>query len=123
MVPRDRPEIADPEGERMSSNPAERRRSQRLHLQIPIFVRGVDGGGDDFLDLSRTVDISSVGACLAVVRSMKLSELISLTIPAPPPTSSGLASAMAHPIQARVRRSYPAGDVHFVGVEFIRPLE
>ena len=123
MVPRDLPKMPDPEGDRMSSNPAERRRSQRLHLQIPIFVRGVDGGGDDFLDLSRTVDISSVGACLAVVRAMKLSELVSLTIPAPPPTSSGLASAMAHPIQARVRRSHPSGDVHFVGVEFIRPLE
>ncbi len=107
----------------MSSNPAERRRSQRLHLQIPIFVRGVDGGGDDFLDLSRTVDISSVGACLAVERAMKLSELISLTIPAPPPTTSGLASAMARPIQARVRRSFPAGEIHLIGVEFIRPLE
>lgn len=123
MVPPEGLKTVNSEGERMSSNPAERRRSQRLHLQIPIFVRGVDGGGDDFLDLSRTVDISSVGACLAVERSMKLSEMISLTIPAPPPTSSGLASAMARPIQARVRRSYPAGNVHFVGVEFIRPLE
>ena len=123
MVPPDGHRIANLEGERMSSNPAERRRSQRLHLQIPIFVRGVDGGGDDFLDLSRTLDISSVGACLAVERSMKLSEMILLTIPAPPPASSGLVSAMANPIQARVRRSYPSGDVHYVGVEFIRPLE
>jgi PilZ domain-containing protein len=123
MVLSDRRESLVPEGERMSSNPAERRRSQRLHLQIPIFVRGVDGGGDDFLDLSRTVDISSVGACLAVERAMKLSEMISLTIPAPPPASSGLSAALASPIQARVRRSYPAGNVHYVGVEFIRPLE
>lgn len=123
MVPPEGFGIAISEGERMSSNPAERRRSQRLHLQVPIFVRGVDGSGDDFLDLSRTVDISSVGACLAIERSMKLSEMVSLTIPAPPPTSSGLASAMARPIQARVRRSHAAGDVHLIGVEFIRPLE
>lgn len=107
----------------MSANPAERRRSQRLHLQVPIFVRGVDRCGDDFLDLSRTVDISSVGACLAIERSMKLSEMVSLTIPAPPPTSSGLAPAMAGPIQARVRRSYASGDIHLIGVEFVHPLE
>ena len=123
MVLSDCSRLLTSEGERMSSNPAERRRSQRLHLQIPIFVRGVDRVGDDFLDLSRTVDISSVGACLAVERSMKLSEMISLTIPAPPPASSGLTSAMASPIQARVRRSYPSGNVHYIGVEFIRPLE
>ena len=123
MVLVDKAKIAELEGKRMSSTPAERRRSQRFHLQIPIFVRGVDGGGDDFLDLSRTVDISSVGACLAVERAMKLSEMISLTIPAPPPASSGLSSAMASPIQARVRRSHPSGSVHFVGVEFVRPLE
>ncbi len=107
----------------MSSIPAERRRSQRFHLQIPIFVRGVDGSGDDFLDLSRTIDISSVGACLAISRAMKLSEMVSLTIPAPPPTSAGLVPAETRPIQARVRRSYPAGDIHLIGVEFLRPLE
>ncbi len=111
------------EGVRMSSPPAERRRSQRFHLQIPIFVRGVDGSGDDFLDLSRTLDISSVGACLAISRAMKLSEMVSLTIPAPPPTSAGLIPAETRPIQARVRRSYPAGDVHLIGVEFLRPLD
>ncbi|MBI1749135.1 MAG: PilZ domain-containing protein [Acidobacteria bacterium] len=107
----------------MSSNPAERRRSPRLHLQLPIFVRGVDASGDDFLDLSRTIDISSVGACLAISRSMKLSEVVSLTIPAPPPTSAGLVPAETRPIQGRVRRSSPAGDVHLIGVEFTRPLE
>ena len=107
----------------MSSNPAERRRSQRFHLQIPIFVRGVDGTGEDFLDLSKTTDISSVGACLAISRAMKLSELVSLTIPAPPPTSAGLVPAETRPIQGRVRRSNPAGDVHLIGIEFLRPLD
>lgn len=123
MVPPGGPKITNSESERMSSNPAERRRSPRLHLQLPIFVRGVDASGDDFLDLSRTIDISSVGACLAISRSMKLSEVVSLTIPAPPPTSAGLVPAETRPIQGRVRRSSPAGDVHLIGVEFTRPLE
>ena len=123
MVLAHRFEKANREGKKMSSNPAERRRSQRFHLQIPIFVRGVDGVGEDFLDLSKTVDISSVGACLAISRSMKLSELVSLTIPTPPPTSTGLVPAETRPIQGRVRRSYSAGDVHLIGVEFLRPLD
>ena len=123
MVLVDKTNPVPSDGQRMSSTPAERRRSQRFHLQIPIFVRGIDGSGEDFLDLSRTLDISSVGACLAIPRAMKLSEMVSLTIPAPPPTSAGLVPAETRPIQARVRRVRPAGDVHLVGVEFLRPLD
>jgi len=107
----------------MASIPAERRRSPRLRLQIPIFVRGVDAHGDDFLDLSRTLNISASGACLAVPRTLKLNELVSLTIPAPPPVSSGLVPVETRPLQGRVRRDQVVGDVHLVGVEFLRPLE
>jgi hypothetical protein len=46
----------------MRLTPAERRRSQRIHVQIPMFVRGVDAGGIEFLDLTKTLDISSTGA-------------------------------------------------------------
>jgi hypothetical protein len=123
MVPTKVLENLSREGERMSSNSAERRRSPRLHLQIPIFVRGVDAHGDGFLDLSRTVNISATGACLAVPRPMKPGELISLTIPAPPPTASGLVPAETPPLQGRIRRMQPVGDVHLIGVEFTRVLE
>src|SRR5271156_1959151 len=47
-------------------HPAERRRARRLRLQVPIFVRGMDDVyADAFLDLTKTADISAIGACLA----------------------------------------------------------
>src|SRR5580698_857091 len=35
----------------------ERRRFQRIHLQIPLFVRGKDAHGEQFLELAKTLDI------------------------------------------------------------------
>jgi hypothetical protein len=106
----------------MGSSPAERRRSQRLRLQVPIFVRGTDAHGDDFLDLTRTLDISATGAYLACPRALRRDELVSLTIPAPSPSSNGRAHVPNTPIQARVLRSDLSGDVHLIGVEFLKSI-
>jgi PilZ domain len=90
---------------------------------VPVFVRGTDLYEDEFLDLTKTIDISAVGACLASPRPLRLSQLVSLRIPAPSPSSSGLLPEASPPIPARVTRSQPMGDVHLVGVEFTRPLD
>jgi hypothetical protein len=95
----------------------------RIRLQIPMFVRGVDAAGESFLDLTRTLDISAGGAYIALARKLRTNELVSLTIPAPPPSQSGLLPGATPPIQARVRRLNAAGDLNLVGVEFLKPLE
>lgn len=107
----------------MKNSLAERRKSPRLRLQVPLFVRGVDTFGEEFLDLTKTLDISATGARLASPRSLRANELVSLTIPAPSPSSAGLIPESDGPIQARVRRLQPAGDVHLIGVEFVRAIE
>lgn len=107
----------------MSSYPEERRRSPRLHLQVPMFIRGTDSYGEDFLDLSKTLNISAGGAFLASSRSIQANELLSLTIPAPPPSAAGMIPASMDPIQARVRRLQAAGDMTLVGVEFLKRLD
>ena len=108
----------------MSSNSAERRRSPRLRLQVPMFLRGTDTQGQEFLDLAKTLDISASGAYLASARILRVNDSVSLTIPAPPPPShSGLVPAATPPIQARVRRVEKAGDIQLLGVEFARPLD
>lgn len=96
-----------------------------MRLQVPMFIRGTDASGEAFLDLTKTLDISAGGAYLAVGRAVRRDDIVSLTIPAPPPTSkdAGLVPAGTPPIQARVRRSHMAGDVTLLGVEFLRPLE
>jgi hypothetical protein len=106
----------------MRLTPAERRRSPRIHVQIPMFVRGVDATGVEFLDLTKTLDISATGAFLASPRLLRVDQVLNLTIPAPPSPSSTL-PAETPPIQARVRRHRAAGGIHLLGVEFLKALD
>ena len=106
----------------MRLTPAERRRSQRIHLQIPMFVRGVDAAGAEFLDLTKTLDISATGAYLASPRLLQANQLLNLTIPAPPSPTSTM-PAETPPIPARVRRHRASGGVHLLAVEFLKALD
>jgi hypothetical protein len=100
----------------------ERRRFQRIHLQIPLFIRGKDAQGEQFMELAKTLDISALGAFLASPRPLAINGFITLTIPAPSITSSGLVPAGMAPIQSKVKRQHEAGDVYLVGVEFLKPI-
>lgn len=106
----------------MRLTPAERRRSQRIHVQIPMFVRGTDAAGVEFLDLAKTLDISATGAYLASPRAFQSNQLLNLTIPAPPSSSSSLPSETP-PIAARVRRHRAVDGAHLLGVEFLKALD
>src|SRR5712671_7883991 len=99
------------ERESMRLTPAERRRSQRIHVQIPMFVRGTDAAGLEFLDLTKTLDISATGAYLASPRALRTNQVINLMIPAPSSHSPTLPSETP-PIQARVRRSHSTQGIH-----------
>ncbi len=109
------------ERENMRLDPAERRGSPRIRLQIPIFMRAVDSSGAEFLELSKTLDISATGAFLACTRLLRMDQSVSLTIPAPSPSSSGMPPETP-PIIAKVKREHPAGGVHLLGVQFLKPL-
>lgn len=100
----------------------ERRRFQRIHLQVPLFVRGKDEQKEQFMELAKTLDISAQGAFIACPRALTINEIVTLTIPSPSITSSALVPAGMPPIQARVKRQQHAGDVYLVGVEFLKPL-
>jgi len=110
-------------GLRTRLSPAERRRSQRIHLQIPVFVRCVDSKGRDFNELTKTLDISATGAFIASSRALLAENTVFLTVPSPPITPSGLVPRETPPIQARIRRQHTAGDLHLVGLEFIKSLD
>jgi c-di-GMP-binding flagellar brake protein YcgR len=102
---------------------AERRQAYRLHLQVPMFMRGTDAYGEEFVDLAKTLDISSGGAYLTSPRALAKAALITLTVPAPSVSSSGLVPASMAPIHARVLRQKEVGDVHLIGVQFLKPLD
>jgi hypothetical protein len=98
------------------------RRFPRIHLQVPLFIRGKDAYGEQFLELAKTLDISAIGAFVTSPRPLSVNDVVTLTIPAPSITSSALVPAGMPPIQARVRRQQEAGDVHLVGLEFLKPI-
>lgn len=100
----------------------ERRRFPRIHLQVPLFVRGKDAQGDQFLELAKALDISAFGALVTCPKPLAPGDFVTLTIPAPSITSSALIPNGMPPIQARVRRQQEAGDIYLLGVEFIKPL-
>jgi PilZ domain len=102
---------------------AERRRSPRIRLQIPLFLRGVDRTGLQYVELTKTLDISSTGAFLASEHFLQDGQLVRITIPVSSEAISGLVPSETPPIHARVRRVTRAADIHLVGVEFLKPLE
>ncbi len=101
---------------------SERREKQRIRIQIPMFVRGIDASGKEFFDLAKTLDISASGALLASSKRLQHEDLVTLTIPAPPSQSATLPAETPR-IRARVRRQHSADGIHLIGIEFVAPLE
>ncbi len=99
------------------------RRSPRIRLQVPVFVRGTDAAGTQFIELTKTLNISATGACIASVHVLRLDQTVHLTIPAPSPSSSSLVPSETPPIRAKVRRQDAVADIRLFGLEFLRPLE
>ena len=99
------------------------RHSPRIRLQIPVFIRGTDASGSEFIELTKTLNISAFGACIASQHILRKNQTIHLTIPAPTPASNSLVPSETPPILARVLRQNMAGDIRLFGLEFIHPLE
>ena len=99
------------------------RRSPRIRLQVPVFVRGTDASGSEFIELTKTLDISAFGACIACQHLLRTNQKIHLTIPAPYPMSASFFPNETPPILARVLRMNRMGDTHLFGLEFFHPLE
>ena len=109
------------EGQRLEYSP--RRRSPRLRLQVPVFLRGTDTSGAEFIELTKTLNISAMGACIASTHVLRPDQLVHLTIPAPSPSPSSFIPSETPPIAAKVLRQQSAGDTKLFGLEFLRTLE
>jgi hypothetical protein len=104
-------------------DPSKVRRSPRIRLQMPVFLRAADSSGSEFIELTKTLNISTTGACVASTHILRPDQIVHLTIPAPSTTTSGVVPSETPPITARVLRQDKAGDVRLFGLEFLKPLE
>jgi PilZ domain-containing protein len=109
------------EGQRLDYSPT--RRSPRIRLQVPVFLRATDLSGAEFVELTKTLNISATGACIASAHVLRPDQLVHLTIPAPSPSPSSVIPSETPPISARVLRQDAAGDMRLFGLEFLRTLE
>jgi hypothetical protein len=109
------------EGPRVDS--PESRRSPRIRIQVPVFLRASDASGAEFIELTKTLNISATGACITSVHLLRPDQMVHLTIPAPSPASSSLVPSETPPIVAKVRRLGLLGELRLFGLEFLHPLE
>jgi PilZ domain-containing protein len=101
---------------------AERRLWQRLPLAIPLFVRGVDKHGKDFLDFTVALNISAGGALVATRRALPRSSRLSLEIsPSPGPQLIEQLQSVRS-LEARVVRLTIQDSYNLCALRFRRPL-
>jgi hypothetical protein len=99
------------------------RRTPRIRLQVPVFLRGTDVSGAEFIELTKTLNISATGACITSTHILRPHQTVHLTIPTPAPASSSLVPSETPPIVAKVLRQESAGEMRLFGLEFLRTLE
>lgn len=104
-------------------DPSNLRRSPRIRLQMPVFLRATDTSGVEFIELTKTLNISARGTCVASAHILRPDQIVHLTIPAPSSAASGVVPSETPPITARVLRQDSAGDMRLFGLEFLKPLE
>ena len=101
----------------------QRRGFPRIRLQVPVFLRGTEVSGAEFVELTKTLNISANGACITSAHFLRPDQIVYLTVPAPSPASSSFVPNETPPIAAKVLRQEVAGDIRLFGLEFLRPLE
>ena len=104
-------------------DPSNLRRSPRIRLQMPVFLRAADTSGAEFVELTKTLNISSTGACVASTHILRPDQVVYLTIPAPSSAPSGVVPSETPPITAKVIRQDSAGEMRLFGLAFLKPLE
>ena len=100
----------------------ERRRWARLSLTIPVFVRGMNAQGTEFLEFSNLLNESVGGALLAMRKPLRLSSRISLEIPSAQILKSVKLRGAVRMLRARVIRIAYGAGWNLCGLQFARPL-
>ncbi len=109
-------------GTAMAKTAAERRIHPRLPLSIPVFVRGTDDQGRDFLEFATALNISAGGILLATRRSLPKSATLALEIPVAPLPHNAVFSHSIRTLKARLVRLTHGEKCNLLGLKFSRPI-
>lgn len=100
----------------------ERRRSERLPLGIPVFVRGIDERGKEFQEFTTAFNISSGGALVATRRYLPASSLITLEIPSAPLPRMTIAPLFIRNLSAKPVTVTHSEQCYLVGLKFSKSV-
>jgi hypothetical protein len=100
----------------------ERRLWQRLPLAIPIFVRGADRHGNEFVELTTATDISAGGALVAIHHEVKPGSRLKLEIPCVPVLDRRRKSPRTQVFTAKVLRTASSQDLRLFALKFSKAL-
>ncbi len=102
---------------------SELRRFERIPLAIPVFVRGRDRQGKEFLEFTTALNVSSGGVLLATRQDMPRSSRVVLEVPAAPVPASARTPKFVRSAEARLVRLAHSNGCHLWGLKFTRPLK
>lgn len=105
-----------------SKTSAERRKWTRLPLAIPVFVRGRDSQGKEFLEFATAVNVSAGGMLVATRRNLSPSSPVLLEIPSAPLAALASTPGATRSLRAKALRSSHEEGYYLLGLKFSRPL-
>lgn len=100
----------------------ERRHAERVPLAIPIFARGLDDQGKEFLEFTTTLNISSGGALVAMRRYLGPDHSVTLEIPAAPLPRLSDRPKVIRTLHAQILRVTTSEPSYLWALSFNRPL-
>jgi len=101
----------------------ERRRWARLSLAVPVFVRGKNGQGREFLEFCTLLNESAGGALLAIRKPLRRWSRVSLELlPSAPILGNMKLQRTIQRVRARVIRITYLDGWNLCGLQFVRPL-
>ena len=101
---------------------SERRKWPRLPLAIPVFVRGQDGKGQEFLEFATALNVSAGGMLVAMRRILQPLVQLQLEIPSAPVAALADLTRASRTLTAKALRNIPAEGYYLLGLKFSRPL-
>lgn len=96
----------------------ERRRYARLRLGIPVFARGIDSQGKEFLEFTTTLNISAGGALLVTRRYLPADSKLFLEIPSAPLPRVSTSPQIARTLETHITRVTPSEPSYLCAVQF-----
>ncbi|MFQ5778316.1 MAG: PilZ domain-containing protein [Terriglobia bacterium] len=101
---------------------ADRRRWERLPLAIPVFARGLDEDGKEFVEFTNAFNVNAGGALLATRRYLAPASQISLEVASAPVPRQPLVPHFIRTLRAKVIRGGESNGCHLSSLRFARPI-